>query len=63
MLVRVPELEDLSDAELMRRYKILYPKPTKYQTASTRIMEEQLQEGGDDAEAIRRKLLARMSDV
>ena len=63
VLVRVPEPEDLSDAELMRRYKVLYPKPTKYQTASTQVMEEQLQEGGDEAEAIRRKLLARMGDV
>ena len=35
VLVRVPEPEKLSDAELMRRYKVLYPKPTKYQTAST----------------------------
>ena len=63
VLVRVPEPENLSDAELMRRYKVLYPKPTKYQTASTKVMEEKLQEGGDEAEAIRRKLLARMSDV
>ena len=63
VLVRVPEPEDLSDAELMRRYKVLYPKPTKYQTASTKVMEEKLQEDGDEAEVIRRKLLARMSDV
>ena len=62
-LVRVPEPEKLSDAELMRRYKVLYPKPTKYQTASTKIMEEKLKEGGDEAEAICRKLLDRMSDV
>ena len=63
VLVRIPELEDLSDAELMRRYKVLYPKPTKYQTASTKVMEEKLKKGGDEAEAIRRKLLARMNDV
>ena len=63
VLVRVPEPEKLSDAELMRRYKVLYPKPTKYQTASTKVMEEKLQEDGEEAEAIRKKLLARMSDV
>ena len=63
VLVRVPEKEELSDAELMRRYKVLYPKPTKYQSASTKVMEEKLKEGGDEAEAIRRKLLARMADV
>lgn len=63
VLVHVPELEKLSDSELMRRYKVLYPKPTKFQTASTKVMEEKLQEEGDEAEVIRRKLLARMGDV
>jgi len=63
VLVRVPEKGKLSDTELMRRYKVLYPKPTKYQTASTKIMEEQLQANGEEAEKIRVKLLARMSDV
>jgi len=63
VLVRVPEPEKLSDAELMRRYKVLYPKPTKYQTASTKIMEEQLRENGEEAGLIRSKLLARMGDV
>ena len=63
VLVRVPEPKELSDAELMRRYKVLYPKPTKYQTASIKVMEANLQAGGDEAETIRRKLLTRMSDV
>ena len=63
VLVRVPEPKKLSDTELMRRYKVLYPEPTKYQTASTAVMEEKLQENDEEAEAIRRKLLARMSDV
>ena len=63
VLVRVLEPEKLSDTELMRRYKVLYPKPTKYQTASTKVMEEKLKEGGEEAEAIRKKLLDRMSDV
>jgi len=63
VLVRVPEKEMLSDRELMRRYKVLYPKPTKYQTASIQVMEETLKENGEEAEALRKKLLARMSDV
>jgi hypothetical protein len=54
---------EVSDRELMRRYRVLYPKPTKYQTASIAVMEKQLAEGGEAAEAIRRKLLARMGDV
>ena len=30
VLVRVPVPDQLSDAELLRRYRVLYPKPTKY---------------------------------
>lgn len=47
----------------MRRYKVLYPKPTKFQTASAKVMETQLQTDGEDADEIRRKLNARMGDV
>lgn len=63
VLLRVPDGAAVSDCELMRRYKVLYPKPTKYQQASVDIMVAQLKAGGEEAEAIRRKLLARMSDV
>ncbi len=63
VLVRVPDGQAVSDSELMRRYRVLYPKPTKYQEASAKVMESQLHAGGEEAEAIRRKLLARMSDV
>jgi len=63
VLVRVPVAEGLSNQELMRRYMILYPKPTKYQVASAEIMAKELGRGGDDAEEIRRKLMARMGDV
>ena len=63
VLVKVPSGQPVSDAELMRRYKVLYPKPTKYQQASIGIMLAQLKAGGEEAEVIRRKLLARMSDV
>jgi REP element-mobilizing transposase RayT len=63
VLLRIPEQGVLSDAELMRRYKVLYPKPTKFQSASTKVLEAQLQAGGEAADEIRRKLLARMGDV
>jgi len=63
VLVRVPVLGEVSDKELLRRYKVLYPKPTKYQTASIAVMEQTLAAGGEEAEALRRKLLARMSDI
>jgi putative transposase len=63
VLIRVPESVEISDAELLRRYRVLYPKPTKYQTASITVMEQALAAGGEAAEVIRRKLLARMGDV
>ena len=42
VLVRVDDGQVVSDAELMRRYKILYPKPTKYQEASIKVLESDL---------------------
>ena len=54
---------EISDAELLRRYRVLYPKPTQYQTAAIAVMEQQLAEDGDEAAAIRRRLLVRMGDV
>ncbi|WPJ97549.1 transposase [Coraliomargarita algicola] len=63
VLVRVPNVDSVSDVELKRRYKVLYPKPTKYQQATADEMFKLLQSGGEDADAIRRKLLARMGDV
>jgi len=63
VLARVPEKIRLSDAELLRRFKVLYPKPTKYQTAEFARVEQSLLSGDADAEAIRDKLLARMGDL
>jgi hypothetical protein len=63
VLLHIPEQVTLSDAELMRRYKVLYPKPTKFQSASTKVMESQLEAGGEEGDDIRRKLRARMGDV
>lgn len=63
VLLHIPEQVTLSDAELMRRYKVLYPKPTKFQSASTKVMESQLEIGGEEADEIRRRLRARMGDV
>lgn len=63
VLLKVPVVQEISDVELMRRYKVLYPKPNKYQTASIEVMTTELKLGGDEAEAIRRRLMARMGDV
>jgi len=63
VLVRVPEASrrGVSDGELLRRYRVLYPKPTKYASASE--AERTLEAGGADAEALRERLLSRMGDV
>lgn len=66
VLVRVPDVEDrlaISDLELLRRWRVLYPKPTKYETATALAMERILREGGDEAAALRARLLVRMGDV
>jgi REP element-mobilizing transposase RayT len=63
VLLRIPVQSELSDAELLRRYKVLYPKPTKYQTATAKVLARHLAAGGEDALEIRRQLLARMGDV
>lgn len=65
VLVRVPDRSGivLTDAELIRRYKLLYPQPTAYETARVEVLEQILRENGTRAEAFRRKLLARMHDV
>lgn len=63
VLVYVPYEETVSDQELLRRYGVLYPKPTKYETASIKILEKTLAEDECEAAKIRRRLLARMGDV
>jgi REP element-mobilizing transposase RayT len=63
VLVRVPEKGEVADAELLRRFRVLYPKPTKYQTAEFARLEKALREGNEDALLIRERLLARMHDL
>lgn len=63
VLIQVPCVASVSDAELLRRFKVLYPKPTKYQVASFAEIERLLRAGGDDASEVRQKLLARMGDL
>ncbi|MFP4261561.1 MAG: transposase [Opitutales bacterium] len=53
----------ISDTELLRRYRALYPRPTKYRTARIQVMEQKLAENGEEAAAIRERLLARMGDI
>ena len=63
VLVRVPRKTAVPDAELLRRFHVLYPKPTRYQTKRIEVISEQLKEGGALAEAWRKQQLALMGDV
>ena len=64
-IVRVPDREKvmISDKELMRRYRVLYPKPTAYQHADAKVLEMKLLEDGEEAKVLRKQLLERMHDV
>src|SRR5580704_12074311 len=63
VLVRVPEKNTPDDAELLRRFERMYPKPTKYQTARLEVVKQQLQAGGSEAEIWRQRQLRLMGDV
>jgi len=63
VLVRVPLKTDVADDELLRRFSMLYPKPTKFQTARIEVIRAQLKNGGPDADVWRKQQLALMGDV
>lgn len=63
VLARVPQRMTISDAELLRRYEILYPRPTPHQTAHLQVIKAELQHNGPEAEAWRRRQLALMGDI
>ena len=63
VLVRVPKKVEIADAELFRRYRLLHPRPTRYQSARLNVIESQLAENGPDAMAWRRRMMALMGDI
>lgn len=63
LLLRVPVKSLISDAELLRRYAVLYPKPTRYQTARLGVIRQQLAENGPEAADWRRRQCALMGDI
>jgi hypothetical protein len=63
ILVRVPQKTAVSDAELLRRHHVLYPKPTRYQTARLEVIRQQLATDGPEAVTWRQRQLALMGDV
>lgn len=63
VLVRVPQAGELTDVELLRRFAVLYPKPTRYQTARLEVVKNQLKNDGEEAVAWRRRQRVLMGDV
>ncbi len=63
VLVRIPQAAPISDAELLRRYSILYPKPTPFQLAKLEVIQGWLRSGDPEGEAWRKRQLALMGDV
>ena len=60
---RVPQREPVSDFELLRRFQVLYPYPTPYQTARLEVIRSELSRNGPDAAVWRNRQLALMTDV
>ncbi len=63
VLVRIPKKTEIPDFELLRRYRVLYPKPTKYQTARLEVIQSQLASNGPEAVVWRRRQQALMGDL
>src|SRR5690606_389010 len=63
VLVRVPQWSQPPDEELLRRYALLYPKPTKYQVAQLETIRGQLKSDGPEAVIWRNRQLALMGDL
>jgi REP element-mobilizing transposase RayT len=63
VLVRVPKRIPVTDEELLRRHAVLYPKPTRYQTARLEVIRQQLATDGPEARTWRQRQLALMGDV
>ncbi|MBC2604204.1 transposase [Puniceicoccus vermicola] len=63
ILVEVPAEVNISDAELVRRYRRLYPKPTPWNPMPAEVLEEHLRENTSEGRDLRKSLLRRMGDV
>jgi putative transposase len=63
VLVRVPPWQEVSDPELLRRYRVLYPRPTVHQSARLEVIQAQLATNGAEAVVWRQRQLALMGDL
>jgi REP element-mobilizing transposase RayT len=63
VLVRIPQKSPVSDAELLRRYRVLHPSPTKYQALRLEVIESWLRSNVAEGEAWRQRMLKLMGDL
>ena len=63
VLIKVPFVISVSDEELMRRYCLLYPEPTKYQAAKAEVLKAELAANSEEGQEFRTKMLKRMHDI
>ncbi len=63
VLLRVPKAAPVTDTELLRRYSLLYPKPTAFQQARVEVIAQWLKNGNPEGTAWRQRQLALMGDV
>jgi putative transposase len=59
----IPRRVAIDDEELLRRYAVLYPRPTRYRRESIEVLRAQLAENGPVGQARRKQLLALMYDL
>lgn len=63
VLVKVPKATNVSDEELLRRYGMLYPQPTRFQQARLEVIAAWLKNANPEGDAWRKRQLALMGDV
>ena len=63
ILAHVPLYQELSDAELLRRYAVLHPQLTKYETRRLAAIKADMARNGPSAAAWRKRQRAQMGDV
>ena len=63
LVLRVPQLQPVSDAELLRRYERLHPPSTAWCTLRLAVVKRDLEENGEKAAQFRARQLALMGDI
>jgi len=61
--ILVPKKIEISDAELLRRYRVLHPQPTLHQPARLKVIEQWLASQSPEGRAWRKRMVAMMGDV